>query len=54
MTAILPVTPGQILYVVVGRNGAFNHEDVATTYSGWPHGGQNATNNGGWAAGRPS
>ena len=47
VTGILPVTPGQILYVVVGRNGAFNHEDVATTYSSWPDGGQNATNNGG-------
>jgi hypothetical protein len=47
VTGILPVTPGQTLYVVVGRNGAFNYEDVATTYSGWPDGGQNATNNGG-------
>jgi hypothetical protein len=48
VTGILPVTPGQTLYVVVGRNGAFNgSDDVATTYSGWPDGGQNATNNGG-------
>jgi hypothetical protein len=47
VTGILPVTAGQTLYVVVGRNGAFNHEDVSTTYSGWPHGGQNSTNNGG-------
>ncbi len=44
---IFPVTAGQTLYVVVGRNGAFNREDVATTYSGWPDGGQNPTNNGG-------
>lgn len=45
--AIFPVTAGQTFSVVVGRKGAWNAQDVETTYSGWPDGGQNPTNNGG-------